>query len=186
MKEIDAIIAISDVAGFANFLGDISPQQLVGALSGLMELQSRGAAESGGEVISHIGGSGIFLWEASQTADCQAVIGAALVKMHRSAGQVGLPNGLCLTSRLAVAFGRIARTENECGGVRQALPLFGQSVNFVRRLNSAHGLFKKNFLVGGEVPVIWPPGVVLQKVDDITINGNEGTRTIYSVEGAAS
>ncbi len=186
MQEIDAIIAVSDVASFSQFTPSITPVQLVEALNGYLKLTCGLVAESGGEVVSYIGDSAISLWTASADANRQAQIGAGLVKLHKSACQFTMPNGMRITQRLAVTFGRIARTENECGGERQALPLFGPCVNFVRRLNASHIHFKKNFLVTDNLPVIWPREVALHKLADLTIKGTEGTCAIFAVEDAAT
>lgn len=186
MQEIDAIIAISDVASFSQFTPNITPVQLVESLNGYLKLTCGLVAESGGEVVSYIGDSAICLWAASAKANRQAQIGAGLVKLHKSACQFTMPDGMRITQRLAVTFGRMARTDHECGGERQALPLFGPCVNFVRRLNASHIHFKKNFLASDNLPVIWPREVELHKLNEITVKGTDGTRAIFSVEDVAT
>jgi len=166
MKELDAIVVAVDTAGLGEFTAGVSPLELTGALQRLMEMRLKVVAETGGEVITYVGDGGIFLWEASGDAGRQAEIGEGLVRLQQAFGSFDSREDWRITSRMAVAAGPIARTDHEYGGARQMIPLLGKPVDLVRGMNSAHRRLGRDFLVAGEVPVIWPRGVALQKVGE--------------------
>lgn len=181
MRELDAIIAVSNIAGFSHFAENLSPEQLIQGLNRYAELIRGLVTAAGGEVILYVGDAAICLWAGSTDPQRQAEIGATLVKMHQVAEQIVLPEKMRAKQHLAVAAGRVARTDNECGGARQTLPIFGAPMDLAKRLNSSCRVYQRNFLVGHKLPVIWPQWVKLEKLPDLAGTGGASASIVFAV-----
>jgi hypothetical protein len=96
MNEFDAIIVISDIAGFTQWL-PMTTEGLVESKRRYIELTNRIITESGGEVVSFFGDCASCIFEISTEAMRQAQIGAGLVRLYKETSEFVLCDGARIT-----------------------------------------------------------------------------------------